>query len=59
MTWVEGRRERLKESWANAAFVSSHDAADMYQNAGAISACSVYKEVREVSAEDIFGDSDD
>lgn len=51
-------REEHKENWANAGFVSSHDKADMYQNAGAIAACSTIEKVLNVTAYDLFGDDD-
>lgn len=56
LQWLDSRREELKESWASAGFVNSHDVADVYLNAGAISACSVLKQIKEVEAEDLFGD---
>ena len=54
--WLESQREEFKESWASAVFVNSHDVADVYQNAGAIAACSVIKQVLDVGVEDLFGD---
>ena len=58
-SYLRRKREALKESWANAGFVSSHDVADVYQNAGAISTASVYKDLLELEPYDLFGDSDD
>lgn len=51
-------RENFKEAWANAEFVSSHDKADVYQNAGAIASCSVLQKILEIEASDIFGDAE-
>lgn len=57
--YLRKKREYLKEEWANAGFVSSHDVADVYQNAGAVSAASVYKELLELESQDLFGDSNE
>lgn len=59
MRYLEREQERLKDNWANAAYVSSHDKADVYQNAGAIAACSVLRQVRDVGVDDLYGDSDE
>ena len=53
------KREDAKETWAEAGFVNSHDVADVYLNAGAISTCSVIKMILDIDAEDIFEDSDE
>jgi hypothetical protein len=57
--YLKSQRESLKESWANAGYVSSHDVADIYQNAGAISACSVLQQIHDLEASELYGDQDE
>ena len=57
--YLTRKREEAKETWADAGFVNSHDVADVYLNAGAISTCSVIKMILDIEAEQLFEDSDD
>ena len=57
--YLDKKREEAKETWAEAGFVNSHDKADVYLNAGAISTCSVIKMILDIDAEQLFEDSDD
>ena len=57
--YLNKKREEAKETWAEAGFVNSHDVADVYLNAGAISTCSVIKMILDIDAEQLFEDSDD
>lgn len=57
-SYLSRQREGFKEDWANANFVNSHDVADVYQNAGAISACSVLKQIIEIEADDLFEEAE-
>ena len=57
--FLKQQRENYKEEWAEARFVNSHDIADVYQNAGAISACSVMKQILEIEADELYEEDDE
>lgn len=57
MQWASLRREQLKECWANGEFSAAFDTEMIVKNAGATGACSMLKELLDLEAEDIFGDS--
>jgi hypothetical protein len=50
-------REDLKECWAQGDFSAAFDVEMAVKNAGATGACSAYKDLLEIDAEDLFGDS--
>jgi hypothetical protein len=52
-------REDLKECWAQGDFSAAFDVEMAVKNAGATGACSAYKDLLEIDAEDLFGDSND
>lgn len=58
LQWARNRREVLKEEWAMAAFTGRETNESLARNYAAQGAVSVYKEVSEVSYEDIYEDSE-
>ncbi len=58
LQWAERRREALKEGWANGEFTAAFDIEMMAKNAAATGAVSIYKELIDISSEDLFGDGD-
>lgn len=57
-TYLEAKREGLKNQWAQGEFTYQEGYATAIKNAEAIGACVVYSDLLELEYEDIAGDSD-
>lgn len=52
-------RGSILEAWANKAFVSEDSHVSVTANGHAIGMCEAYKNILDVTADDLFGDDDE